>query len=114
MSIFQIVVLVGIALLSLKEFGGPLLTWFTNYAAEAKVAAQVKRDAYVAPVPTPMAQVPLNEVYTHVKNAELPSLSLSVIVGKWEELRTMCREYNLNEAEEQLDKVFPLLLDDKE
>jgi len=111
MSIFQIVVLVGIALLSLKEFWGPVSTWLTNYAAEAKVAAQVKRDAYVASVPTPTAQVPLNEVDVNVQK---PELSLSVIVGKWEELRTMCREYNLNEAEEQLDKVFPLLLDDKE
>jgi hypothetical protein len=42
------------------------------------------------------------------------NLSLANIVTKWEELRNMCKDYNLSEAENKLEEVFPLLLNDKD
>lgn len=109
MLVFKIIVGAAILFLLYKEFGGPLKDLFNKAKQDINIS-MAKNALKANDKPKDVEPEKQEGITVYVE----PELSLSVIVGKWEELRKMCRKYNLDDAEKKLDEVFPLLLDDKD
>lgn len=110
MSLSQIVILSAILFLVLtndtvKIF---LLSMFEKVKLAISNAQKAKVEAVKVDSPVEIHSTAINKV------AEVESPSLARIVSKWEELRNMCKDYNLTEAENKLEEVFPLLLKDED